>query len=704
MSIPLIYMDDVIGSLILRSKKRKAYTEQDLRLAEKVGMQVAGAISNAQLYQELKETEKSLRESEEKYRLIAENTADLISILDMNMRFTYVSPASKRLRGFTDQEAMEQTLDQVLTPESMRLGLSVFEREMQLEASGTADPNRMRTLELEQYKRDGSIIWVEVSVSFMRDRDGKPIGILLVSRDITGRKRADEALRDSEEKHRRIVEALSDAVLLRSKGIVIYVNPAALKLLRANHPEDLIGKPYLDLVHPDDRALSAERIKKSIDENWVAPLREHRLLTLDGQVVQVESTGVPVKYRGETQVFGVVRDITARKREEEEKAKLQDRYLQSQKMESVGRLAGGVAHDFNNMLGVILGHAEMALEKVDPAQPLHANLQEVRKAAERSSDLTRQLLAFARKQTVSPKVLDMNETVAGMLKMLRRLIGEDIHLAWLPGMNLWPIKMDPSQIDQILANLSVNARDAIVGVGKVTIETENVSFDEAYCADHAGFVPGEYVMLVLSDNGCGMDKEVLGKLFEPYFTTKGVGKGTGLGLATVYGIVKQNNGFINVYSEPDQGTTIRIYLPRHEGKAKQEQIEVLKEPVVRGQETVLVVEDEPALLDLSKIMLEMQGYRVLTAGTPGEAIRLAEEHAGEIHLLMTDVVMPEMNGRDLAKKMLSLYPNLKRLFMSGYTANVIAHHGVLDEGVYFLQKPFSRKDLVAKVRAALDQK
>jgi two-component system, cell cycle sensor histidine kinase and response regulator CckA len=704
MSIPLIYMDEVIGSLNFRSKKRKAYTEQDLRLAERIGLQVAGAIANAQLYQELKEAEMSLRESEEKYRLIAENTADLISILDMNLRFTYVSPASKRLRGFTDQEAMQQTLDQVLTPESMRLGLSVFEKELQLEAGGTADPDRMRILELEQYKSDGSIIWVEVSVSFMRDRDGKPIGILLVSRDITERKQTDEALRDSEEKHRRIVEAMSDAVLLRSKGIIIYVNPAALKLLRANHQEDLIGKPYLDLVHPDDRALSAERIKRNLDENLTVPLREHRLLALDGQVVQVESTGVPVKYRGETQVFGVFRDITARKREEEEKARLQDRYLQSQKMESVGRLAGGVAHDFNNMLGVILGHAEMALEKVDPAQPLHADLQEIRKAAERSSDLTRQLLAFARKQTVSPKVLDMNETVTGMLKMLRRLIGEDIQLAWQPGANLWPIRIDPSQIDQILANLSVNARDAIAGVGKITIETKNVGFDEAYCADHAGFFPGEYVLLALSDNGCGMDKGVLDKLFEPFFTTKAVGKGTGLGLATVYGIVQQNNGFINVYSKPAQGTSVRIYLPRHEGKAKQANMEVHQEPAAPGRETLLVVEDEPALLELSKVMLEMQGYRVLTAGTPGEAIRLAEEHAGVIHLLMTDVVMPEMNGRDLAKKMLSLYPNVKRLFMSGYTADVIAHHGVLDEGVYFLQKPFSRKGLLAKVREALDQK
>ena len=273
-----------------------------------------------------------------------------------------------------------------------------------------------------------------------------------------------------------------------------------------------------------------------------------------------------------------------------------------------------------------------------------------------------------------------------------------------PGANLWPVKIDPSQIDQILANLCVNARDAIAGVGKVTIETTNIAFDEGYCADHAGFVPGEYVLLAVSDNGCGMDKETLAKLFEPFFTTKEMGKGTGLGLATVYGIVKQNNGFINVYSEPDQGTTFKIYLPRLRGKAEEMRTEGAAGPAMRGQETILLVEDEPAMLELTRTLLEMQGYTVLAASTPGEAIRLAREHAGEIHLLITDVVMPEMNGRDLAKNLLSLYPNLKRLFMSGYTANVIAHHGVLDEGVHFIQKPFSRKDLAAKVREALDQK
>jgi CheY-like chemotaxis protein len=353
------------------------------------------------------------------------------------------------------------------------------------------------------------------------------------------------------------------------------------------------------------------------------------------------------------------------------------------------------------MLNVILGHAELALADLAPDHPLHADLTEIRRAGERSADLTRQLLAFARKQTVAPRVLDLNHTVAGMLKMLKRLIGEDLDLRWQPGDQLWLTWMDPSQLDQILANLCVNARDAITDVGRITIETANRTFGADYCADHAGFAPGDYVQLAVSDDGCGMDEETLAHAFEPFFTTKVQGTGTGLGLATVYGIVKQNNGVINVYSERGHGTTFTICLPRYAGEpaARAEAAPARVEP---GHETILVVEDEPAILQLTARMLQRQGYTVLTARLPGEAIRMAREYPGVVHLLMTDVVMPEMNGRDLAKNLLSLYPGIKRLFASGYTADVIAHHGVLDEGVCFIQKPFSMAGLAAKVREALE--
>jgi CheY-like chemotaxis protein len=369
-------------------------------------------------------------------------------------------------------------------------------------------------------------------------------------------------------------------------------------------------------------------------------------------------------------------------------------------MESVGRLAGGIAHDFNNMLGVILGHTELALEQLDPQNPLHADLVEIRKAASRSAELTRQLLAFARKQTVAPRVLDLNDTVTGMFNMLRRMIRENIELVWVPEKNLWPIKMDPSQVDQVLANLCVNSCDAIKTTGKITITTAAAAFDQDYCDHFAGFEPGQYVRLAVSDDGCGMDRETIAHIFEPFFTTKQVGQGTGLGLATVYGIVKQNGGYINVSSEPGLGATFSIYLPRHQGPVETTQI---PGPAgsVGGPETILLVEDEPGILNIGALMLEKLGYAVLPAGTPAEALKIARQHPAQIHLLMTDVVMPKMNGRELAREILALHPDIKLLYMSGYTSDVIATHGVLDQGVHFIQKPFSSQTLDAKVREAI---
>lgn len=390
----------------------------------------------------------------------------------------------------------------------------------------------------------------------------------------------------------------------------------------------------------------------------------------------------------------VIIDITELKHAEKALA-------QSQKMESIGRLAGGVAHDFNNMLMVILGYTEMSIGSLDTSDPLHENLMEIRNAAKRSADLTRQLLAFARKQSIAPKVLDINQTIQGMLKLLERLIGENIDLHWQQGKDLWQVKFDPSQLDQILANLCVNARDAIDGVGNVLITTANINCDKVYCSNHAYALEGDYVLLTVSDDGCGMEKEILENLFEPFFTTKEFGQGTGLGLATVYGIVQQNNGFINVHSEPGKGTTFRIYLPRHMKNVPQINKEDQKEPAAHGHETILLVEDEPAILTMGKIMLESLGYKVLTADLPIKAINIAKDHAGAIDLLMTDVIMPEMHGRDLAQNILSIIPHVKCLFMSGYTADVIAHDGLIEEGTHFIQKPFSRRELALKVRNVL---
>jgi CheY-like chemotaxis protein len=373
-------------------------------------------------------------------------------------------------------------------------------------------------------------------------------------------------------------------------------------------------------------------------------------------------------------------------------------------MESIGRLAGGVAHDFNNMLTVIQGYSQLGLMESEPTSHIHGFLQEIDHTATRSAELTKQLLAFARKQTIAPKVLDLNETVSGMLKMLQRLMGEDISLAWHPAPGLWQIKTDPSQIDQILANLCVNARDAIKGTGHVTIKTSNNTIDADFCKKYPDTHPGEYVHLSVSDDGSGMDKETMDHVFEPFFTTKGIGEGTGLGLATVYGIVKQNNGFITIQSTQGQGTSFSIHLPRLEDSSSASPTVEAPICLQRGQETILLVEDDSAILKISAVMLEKQGYRVHSAMSPSEAITIAGEREGEIDLLITDVIMPEMNGRDLATALLSLYPHIRCLYMSGYTADVIGQHGVLDDGEHFIHKPFSLPGFSTKVREVLDGK
>jgi PAS domain S-box-containing protein len=488
---------------------------------------------------------------------------------------------------------------------------------------------------------------------------------------------------------------------LSEKGLILEANLTAATLLEVPR-NGLVKQPISRFLLKEDQDIYYLH-RKQLLETSESQECELRMVKKDGSPFWAHLASTVVQEDSGATVFRVtMSDISHRKRAEADKAKLEAQLHQAQKTESVGRLAGGVAHDFNNMLGVIIGHTEMALKQVSSGQTLHADLQEIRKAAERSADLTRQLLAFASGQTIAPRVLDLNETIESLLKMLKRVIGEEIDILWKPGENIWPIRMDPSQIDQILVNLCLNARDAITGVGKVTLGTKTIDFDEAYCRDHPEFSPGEYTMLVVSDDGCGMDAEMLEKLFEPFFTTKELGKGVGLGLATIYGIVKQNNGFINVYSEPDRGTTFRIYLPRYTGQVEPLPPESPPEPMVLGHETILLVEDEPAMLDMAVMMLENLGYIVLPARTPGEAIGLAREHAGKIHLLLTDVMMPEMNGWDLAKNLRPLCPKMKRLFMSGHTADIIAHHGVLEDGVYFLQKPFYLDDLSAKVREALE--
>jgi PAS domain S-box-containing protein len=637
-----------------------------------------------------KETDgKSLQDSEKRYRRLFESAKDGILILDAETgQVVDVNPFLLQLLGYS--------YDSIYGKHIWELGAFKDIASSKEAFSVLQDNEYIRYEDLPLETHDGRPIAVEfVSNVYLVDHS-KVIQCNI--RDITARKAAERALADSEAKTRNILDNIGIGVALISpKMEVLELNRRIREWFPAVDPGQ---HPFCYRAFNDpEREAECDDcpIQKTLRDGLVHENIMETPRAGGARNYRIVSSPILDASGKVTAAIELVEDIT-------EKLSLESQFRQAQKMEAVGMLAGGVAHDYNNMLGVILGYTELALSKVDPALPLHADLEQILKAAMRSTDITRQLLAFARKQTIAPVVLDLNRSVESMLKMLRRLIGEDIDLAWLPATGLCPIKMDPAQVDQILANLCVNARDAIADVGRVTIETRNAVFDETYCAHHAGFVAGEYVLLVVSDDGCGMDEETLDQIFDPFFTSKGVGRGTGLGLSTVYGIVKQNNGFINVYSEPGKGTTFKIYLTRYADHAVDTPpVRTTEIPLSRG-ETVLVVEDEPALLALTKRMLGTLGYRVLAAGTPGEAIGVAEEHAGEIQILITDVVMPQMNGRDLAGRMQSLYPDMNILFMSGYTADVIVHRGVLDKGVNFIQKPFSMKDLAVKVRDAVSEK
>lgn len=652
-----------------------------------------------------KRSEEKIIKSDTLQRKMFSHIGDVIVIIDRDGISKYKSPNVEKLFGWKPEDVIGSDILGNVHPEDLKIAHTFFE-------NLKSEPNAVGTVEFRYKCKDGSFKWIEFTgTNLLHDPD--IAGILGNYQDITERRRAEVALKESEEKYRMLVENQTDLVVkVDAEGRFLFVSPSYCRIF-GKQEKELLGQKFMPLVHEEDREATA-RAMKALDTPPHTAYIEQRAMTKDGWLwLAWADTAIPDNQGNIKEIIGVGRDITERKRVEEETIKLQGQLTQAHKMESVGRLAGGVAHDFNNMLSVILGYSELALDQLGDDQPIRSALQEIQRAANRSADLTRQLLAFARKQTVAPEVLEMNVTIEKMLGMLGRLIGEDIELIWRPGNNLHSVKIDPSQIDQILANLCVNARDAIEYAGKITIETSNEFIDDIYCDDNVYFLPGEYVLLTVSDNGCGMDRETTSHLFEPFFTTKKIGSGTGLGLATTYGIVKQNNGFINVYSEPGLGTTFKIYLPRYLSKSKESPDAAAHHapaaPVETessspsGRETILLVEDEPMILELSEAMLEGLGYTVFTAGTPGEAIRLAQEHGGQIDLLMTDVIMPEMNGSDLARSLVSLFPDIKLLFMSGYTANVIAHNGVLDEEVNFIQKPFARKDLAIKIREVLSQ-
>jgi signal transduction histidine kinase len=557
----------------------------------------------------------------------------------------------------------------------------------------------------------GDVFWARTSAWIVDDEEGgEPIVEGFVE-DVTEHKLSVEALRESEERLRSVVSAMAEGMLLLDpEGTLLAANAAAEALLGLEVDPYSGGLRFpvdLEVVGRGDAPLLREERPAFLTLRTGEPQIGHLLGIRRGVGAPLSWLSVnsqPLRRHGESEPYAAVvtfHDLTAWMRAEEERDRLREQLLHAQKMESVGRLAGGVAHDFNNMLGVILGRTELALESVTSDDPLRENLVEIQQAAQRSADLTSQLLAFARKQFVAPRLLDLNETVAGTLKMLRRLIGEDIEVRWQPSLEPMPVWIDPTQVDQILANLAVNARDAIDGVGMITIGIRTARLDPDDAETHT-VAPGDYVVLAVSDTGHGIDSQTLDHLFEPFFTTKAHGKGTGLGLATVYGIVMQNQGFVEVESAAGRETTFRVWLPRATEEREAQAPGPRPPREVRGSETVMLVEDEPAVLRFAATVLRRQGYTVLTAPGPIEALLAAEMHPGRIDLLVTDVIMPLMDGKELADRLQASVPSLRCLFTSGYTADVIVPRGVVDDGVSFLQKPFLPAALAESVRAVLD--
>jgi two-component system, cell cycle sensor histidine kinase and response regulator CckA len=553
-------------------------------------------------------------------------------------------------------------------------------------------------LEFRWITKDGQAVWVESNSAVITDEEGRPAGLRGVNTDITERKRAEEGLRGAEEKYRSIFENAVEGIFqFAPDGRFMSVNPALADILGYASSEELIAhRTEIERQHyvdPNDRhrleetlskqgvitGFECEVFRKDLSKIWIVKnIRASR--DADGSVLYYE---------------GSVVDITERKL-------LEEQLRQAQKLEAVGQLAGGIAHDFNNLLTAINGYSQLTLMGLQPADPLRGNMEEIRKAGDRAAALTRQLLAFSRKQVLQPKVLDLNSAVSEIGKMLRRLIGEDIQLCTVLASDLGRIKSDPGQIEQILMNLAVNARDAMPQGGKLTLETQNVFVDESYLSQHIAVIPGSYVMLAVSDNGLGMDKQTQAHIFEPFFTTKELGKGTGLGLSTVYGIVKQSGGNIWVYSEIGQGTTFKIYLPRVDEEAQAYRPGTEVQEALEGRETILLAEDEEIVRSLMRDVLKGYGYDVLEAANGSAALILCERHPGPIHLMITDVVMPEMSGRELTEHLAGTHPEMKVLFMSGYTDDTIVRHGILESDIAFLQKPFTPQALAHRVREVLE--
>jgi len=658
--------------------------------------QVSGFVHIMRDITERKRVDEELQKSEERFKQIIENAVEWIWELDAQGLYTFASPMVRNILGYRPEEVVgiKHFYDFFHTEDRESLKKAAFE---------VFEGQRpFREFVNRNVRKDGETVWLSTSGVPFRDEKGKFLGYRGADTDITERKRFEETLRKSEEAYRNLVETARDVIFtLHPDGTFASLNPA-FHAITGWSVADWVGKPFSPLIHSDDLPLAMEKFRRSLQEE-LNEVFELRISTRPSGYVVGEFIIAPqIQNEKVVNILGIARDITERKRAEQEMASLQEQFRQSQKMEAIGRLAGGIAHDFNNLLTVIKGNSQLSLLNLQEGDPLKANIEEIRGASERASDLIRQLLAFSRKQIMEMQVLDLNLVLNRLDNMLHRVLGEDIELVTILTEGIGKVKADPGQIEQVIVNLAVNSRDAMPGGGKLTIETANVELDEEYARKHIAVKPGQYVMLSVSDTGIGMTPEVKERVFEPFFTTKEMGKGTGLGLSTVYGIVKQSGGNIWVYSEAGKGTAFKIYLPQVD-EPLTELKEVVSKEILQGDETILIVEDEETVRKLAVRILKSLGYRTLEAPEGGRALILCEEFKEPIHLILTDVVMPGMSGPNLVERLREIHPEIKVLYMSGYTDNAIIHHGVLEEGTNFIQKPFTLENLARKVREVLDK-
>jgi len=643
---------------------------------------------------ERQRAEEALQESEDRYRDLVEHSLDLIFTHDLQGGFLSVNPALVKLLGYDQSTILNMNVRDILAPE-VRDQFSSYVETVQREKAA-------KGLMVVQTATGGRRI-IEYNNTLRTEGVVLPI-VRSISRDVTERNRAERALQKSEQKFRELFDnAPVGYQEYDMEGRISNINRTQLEMMGYSF-EEMIGQPVWKFVVEEEtiRQAALDKLTGMVPpgQGFERPFRRKDGTTFP---VLIQDRVLRDVHGRITGMRSTVQDMTEWKKLERENTVLEEQLRQSQKMEAIGHLAGVIAHDFNNLLTVIKGYSEISLAGIEGSNPLNENLTEIKRASERAVDLTRQLLAFSRRQVLEMRVLDLNAILKGVEKMLRRIIGEDIELVMFMNKDLGKIKTDPGQIEQVILNLAVNARDAMPSGGKLTLETANVELTRDYVRTHLNLTPGAYVMLSVTDTGVGMPPEVRERIFEPFFTTKEKGKGTGLGLSTVYGIVKQSEGYIWVDSEPVRGTTFKIYFPVAEEELEKElQERVGNAEIPKGEETILIVEDDEAVRKMAALALGKKGYSVLVSRQAGEALNVCRERKEPIQLILTDVVMPQMSGPQLVESLRQVRQGFKVLYMSGYTDDAIDHHGVLEKGVNFIQKPFSIEGLAKKVREVLD--